>query len=54
MKIEDDELLYRYTGAKLGGLADELSEDDPETDNGFYIPGNEAQVKKEVDRDNHE
>jgi len=54
MKIEDDELLYRYTGANLGGLADELSEDDTGTDNGFHIPGNEAQAKEEVDRDNHE
>jgi len=54
MKIEDDELLYRYTGANLGEQADELSEDDTGTDIRFHIPGNKPQAKEEVDRDNHE
>ena len=47
MKIENNELLYRYKGVYPGGLTNELSETDSELDSGSHRPDQAPPAKRE-------
>ena len=52
MRLEGDDLLYRYVGPSVGALIDELPEDDSKPLSGFHRPGEDppAQEKEEETR----
>jgi hypothetical protein len=52
MRLEEDDLLYRYVGPSVGALIDELPEDDSKPLGGFHRPGEDppTQEKEEETR----